>query len=275
MHEIATIPFLDTQGFLSIRDEKTEDVYVSPKSICEAFSIDWGSQYRKLSVNRERWGLAKVSLLLPGDDQYREVVVIPDRKVRTWICGINSDKVKPEVRPQLEAFQEECDRVLYDYWSKGVAINPRQHGLMLNDFKQFIGEVVGSAVKSAVSEISATLVEKTVKLTIAEIRAEDPVYLAAKKWDVIERMHAAKPLPDAQVTAFQQTVFNMLLPGTKGMALAEMDLIHSAEFLHEKFLLGYRWKFKTMESAAGQLAVLALDISANGIVFRWRDYRQI
>ena len=96
MHKIATIPFLDTQGFLSIRDERTADVFVSPKSICEAFSIDWGSQYRKLSANQERWGITKLSLVLPGDNQSREVVVIPDRKVRTWICGINSDKVKRE-----------------------------------------------------------------------------------------------------------------------------------------------------------------------------------
>lgn len=133
MYQIAMIPFEKTQGFISIKDEQTGEIYVSPRSICENFGIAWPGQQQKLSVNASRWGYKTVLLVLPGDDREREVAIIPDRKVRTWICGINTEKVNPEIKAQLEAFQDECDAVLYDYWTKGLAVNPRHEVLYSGD----------------------------------------------------------------------------------------------------------------------------------------------
>ena len=257
MYEIATIPFKETPGFLSIRDNQTGEIYVSPKSISEIFEIDWGGQQQKLSEDFERWDYRTISVTLPGNIQQRNVAVIPDRKVRTWICGINPKKVKPEVRPQLEAFQKECDQVLYDYWTRGVAVNPRYQIAPSGELKAFIGEVVGTAVKSAIEEVSKNLIEKTVKLTMAEIRSEDPVYLAAKKWDIIERMDAKEPLAKEQIVASQQAILNILIPGSRGKSLSEMSLTHSVEWIYQKSLEGYQWAYKTIEAAAAQLTKIA------------------
>ena len=150
---------------------------------------------------------------------------------------------------------------------------------MTEDLKQFIGNVVGTAVESAISQISASFVETTVratiaaireenkqmmsdtvKATIAEIRSEDPVYIASKKWDVIERMHKTNSLSQEQLESSQQSILNMLLPGTKGKSLLEKNLTHASDFLQEKLLQSYRWKYKTLESAAGQLTKSAKNI---------------
>ncbi|MBB9841894.1 hypothetical protein FSI59_026210, partial [Escherichia coli] len=36
-----------------------------------------------------------------------------------------ANKVRPEIRDRVLQYQAECDDVLYDYWTKGVAVNPR------------------------------------------------------------------------------------------------------------------------------------------------------
>ncbi len=264
MYEIATIPFKETPGFISIRDEQTGEVYVAPKSVCEIFGIAWQTQQRKIAEAAARWDYKTITVKLPGDDQERSIAVIPDRKVRSWICGISAEKVKAEIRAQLRAFQDECDEVLHQYWTKGIAVNPRSGLIPLQDLKIFLGEVVGTAVKSAIAEVSSGLVVSireenkhmmaaTVKATVAEIRSEDPVYLAAKKWDVIERMHEKEALPKEQMVAAQQAILNMLFPGSKGKSLADLGLTHAADFLHDKSLRGYRWNYKTLEAAAAQL----------------------
>ena len=48
------------------------------------------------------------------------------RKLPAWLYSIHANKVKPEIRDTVIKYQEECDDVLWDYWTKGVAINPRQ-----------------------------------------------------------------------------------------------------------------------------------------------------
>ncbi|OFC62934.1 hypothetical protein BBW68_07460 [Candidatus Erwinia dacicola] len=39
--------------------------------------------------------------------------------------SINANKVKPEIREKVMQYQQECDDALYDYWTKGIAINHR------------------------------------------------------------------------------------------------------------------------------------------------------
>ena len=164
MYEVATIPFKDTPGFLSIRDAQTGTIYIVPRDICDLFGIDRKSQQRKLARNSGRWGYRTIWVQLPGDDRKRSTAVIPDTKVRTWICSINPEKVKAEIQERLIAFQQECDQVLYDYWTKGVAFNPRSSFDITPEFQNFIGEIVRVSIKEAIREfgqaISATFFDR-------------------------------------------------------------------------------------------------------------------
>ena len=47
------------------------------------------------------------------------------RKLPAWLYSVNANKVKPELRDTVIKYQEECDDVLWDYWTKGKVVNPR------------------------------------------------------------------------------------------------------------------------------------------------------
>lgn len=47
-----------------------------------------------------------------------------------WLQTISPNKVKPEIRNKVIQYQEECDDVLYQYWTKGVVVNPRKASVM-------------------------------------------------------------------------------------------------------------------------------------------------
>ncbi|PHM51202.1 antirepressor [Xenorhabdus hominickii] len=52
------------------------------------------------------------------------------RKLAGWLATISPNKVKPEIRGKVIRYQDECDDVLYEYWTKGIAVNPRKRSVM-------------------------------------------------------------------------------------------------------------------------------------------------
>lgn len=48
------------------------------------------------------------------------------RKLAAWLNSISPNKVRPEIRDKVIQYQEECDDVLYEYWTKGHVVNPRK-----------------------------------------------------------------------------------------------------------------------------------------------------
>ncbi len=48
-------------------------------------------------------------------------VSLPIRKVAAWLYSISASRVKPEVRPILEMYQDECDEVLFQHFFGSVA----------------------------------------------------------------------------------------------------------------------------------------------------------
>lgn len=49
------------------------------------------------------------------------------RKLAAWLNTISPNKVRTEIRDRVIQYQEECDDVLYEYWTKGQAVNPRKN----------------------------------------------------------------------------------------------------------------------------------------------------
>lgn len=42
--------------------------------------------------------------------------VLPVRKFTAWLYGISPERVKPEIRPNLERYQDFCDEILFEYF---------------------------------------------------------------------------------------------------------------------------------------------------------------
>ncbi|HAK3503351.1 TPA: hypothetical protein H1R48_002101 [Salmonella enterica] len=98
--------------------------YTPMKPIVEGMGMDWASQFTKMK-QRFKTSIVKITMQLPGDKQRREIICLALRKLAGWLQTIIPNKVKPEIRDKVIQYQEECDDVLYEYWTKGKAENPR------------------------------------------------------------------------------------------------------------------------------------------------------
>lgn len=93
--------------------------FVAMKSVVENMGLDWGTQFRKLN---ERYHSTIVMMTRVAEDgKNREMLCLPMRKITSWLYSINPKKVKPELHDKVIQYQEECDDVLWQYWTKGYA----------------------------------------------------------------------------------------------------------------------------------------------------------
>jgi len=102
--------------------------YVAMRPIVEGMGLSWPAQYRKLTEESARFCVAMIATQVPGDDQVREITTIPLRKLTGWLMTLQPSRMDGVVAEKVLLYQNECDDALWDYWTKGVAINPRLQG---------------------------------------------------------------------------------------------------------------------------------------------------
>lgn len=91
--------------------------YVPMKPIVEGMSLAWGAQFAKL---KQRFSSSVSEIEMVAEDgKLRNMVCIALRKLSGWLHTISPNKVKPEIRDKVIRYQEECDDVLYEYWTTG------------------------------------------------------------------------------------------------------------------------------------------------------------
>jgi hypothetical protein len=123
--EIETIPVPFHGNTLYLIDHNGEP-YAPMKPIVEGMGLDWGGQHKKLTSDSFRWGCVSLKgIQVPGDTQGRETLCMLLRKLPGWLMTVQPTRVRPEIREKILRYQNECDDVLWEYWTKGIAVNPR------------------------------------------------------------------------------------------------------------------------------------------------------
>nr|WP_313885340.1 phage antirepressor N-terminal domain-containing protein [Yersinia pseudotuberculosis] len=97
--------------------------YTPMKPIVEGMGMAWQTQHRKLT---ERFSKGITEMVIPSAGGSQSMTCLALRKLNGWLQTINPKKVKPEIRDKVVQYQEECDDVLYEYWTKGLVVNPRK-----------------------------------------------------------------------------------------------------------------------------------------------------
>ncbi|MBI6193366.1 phage antirepressor N-terminal domain-containing protein [Providencia rettgeri] len=99
--------------------------YVPMRPIVEGMGLAWGAQFSKL---KQRFSSSVSEIEMVAEDgKLRSMVCIALRKLSGWLHTISPNKVKPEIRDKVIQYQEECDDVLYEYWTTGeVKAKPRK-----------------------------------------------------------------------------------------------------------------------------------------------------
>lgn len=109
------VPFRGNNLYLV---EHQGNPYVPMKPVVEGMGLDWKTQHRKMTAKFNSC-MVEMTTQLPGDTQNRAVTCLPLRKLPAWLYSVQPGKVSPEIREKVVAYQEECDEVLWQYWTKG------------------------------------------------------------------------------------------------------------------------------------------------------------
>ena len=90
--------------------------YVPMKPIVEGMGLTWQSQFEKL---KQRFSKGITEIVIPSKGGDQSMLCLALRKLAGWLHTISPNKVKPEIRDKVIRYQEECDDVLYEYWTTG------------------------------------------------------------------------------------------------------------------------------------------------------------
>lgn len=106
------VPFHGSSLYLV---EHQGEPYVPMKPVVEGMGLDWKTQHRKMTARFK--GMVEMTIPSAGGDQL--TICLPLRKLPAWLYSVQPGKVSPEIRDNVVAYQEECDEVLWQYWTKG------------------------------------------------------------------------------------------------------------------------------------------------------------
>ncbi|AXF86652.1 hypothetical protein DTO96_102407 [Ephemeroptericola cinctiostellae] len=106
---------------------QNDQPFVPMRPVVEGMGLDWKSQFDKLK-QRFATSVVEITTQMSGDNQRRQFVCLPLAKLAGWLYSISPNKVKPELRDKVMQYQNECDQVLFDYWTKGLAVRPLATG---------------------------------------------------------------------------------------------------------------------------------------------------
>ncbi len=123
MNTISTInvPFHGNNLFIV---NHNGEPYVPMKPIVEGMGLTWQSQFEKL---KQRFSKGITEIVIPSKGGEQSMICLALRKLAGWLHTISPNKVKPEIRDKVIQYQEECDDVLYEYWTTGeVKAKPRK-----------------------------------------------------------------------------------------------------------------------------------------------------
>ncbi|WP_372241688.1 phage antirepressor N-terminal domain-containing protein [Pseudomonas sp. Q1] len=115
--QLMPVPFYEDTLVIVRKDAEP---FVAMKSVVEGMGLAWQVQHRKIAEKFE----STVSEIetVAEDGKLRGMTCLPLRKLPAWLYSISPNKVAPELRDKIVRYQEECDDVLWEYWSKGNAI---------------------------------------------------------------------------------------------------------------------------------------------------------
>lgn len=96
--------------------------FVAMKPVVENMGLTWHGQHAKLT---EKFGpVILVTRTTGGDGKQYEMTCLPLRKLPAWLYSIVPSRVKPELREKIVRYQDECDDVLWKYWTQGYVERP-------------------------------------------------------------------------------------------------------------------------------------------------------
>lgn len=114
-------------------------IYVSVRHLCEAIGIARQGQIRRIKENHVlAKGYAGGNIMLPpgqsGGGGRQQANLLRVDLVPLWLAGLDTRRVREEIRPKLEKYQEEVAKVLWEAFQEGrLTMDPTFEELLAED----------------------------------------------------------------------------------------------------------------------------------------------
>ncbi|WP_406605751.1 phage antirepressor N-terminal domain-containing protein [Corynebacterium kroppenstedtii] len=198
MDQLVTIPVPDANAELKAVQTEDGKKWASARHVSEALGIDWKTQHRKL--DSKSWATVVMMTTVAEDGKQRTMSMIDRRTLTMWLATIDTNRVTPEARPTLEAFQNEAADALDRYFNEGGAINPRvtehqQKALMFELRSQM------ELAQAAKGLIHDDFLEAKARIILARGMGEAPQLDPARKPLYVQDFLKSKGLSKKQLSA--------------------------------------------------------------------------
>ncbi len=114
------VPFYGSDLYVVSVDN---EAYTPMRPIIDGMGLTYQGQADKL---KSRFAKGVREIMIPTKGGEQTMLCLALRKLNGWLQTISPNKVRPEIRDSVIRYQEECDDVLYEYWTKGEVKNPRK-----------------------------------------------------------------------------------------------------------------------------------------------------
>lgn len=106
--------------------EENNNRYTAMKPIAENIGLDWRSQRQRILRDDVLNSTVVMITTVAEDGKNREMLCLPIQYLNGWLFGVDTKRVKPEIKDRLIEYKKECYQVLHDYWHNKVAAKPTQ-----------------------------------------------------------------------------------------------------------------------------------------------------
>lgn len=122
--ELVHVPVTGADDLIAMRDG--DDVWVALKPMCDTLGISYPTQLRKLR-SRSWAGIAQRAT--PSGGGIQQTTVITSDTVPMWLVTIDENRVAPEAKAKLIAYQREARAALDAYFNKRLSTPPLMNEL--------------------------------------------------------------------------------------------------------------------------------------------------
>ncbi|WP_432481674.1 phage antirepressor N-terminal domain-containing protein [Moraxella sp. ZY200743] len=100
-------------------------IYTAIKPICENIGLAWNAQLERINRDEVLNSTVRMIRMVANDGKNREMLCLPIHYLNGWLFGVDTNRVKAEIKETLITYKRECYQALFDYWNNGVAVNHR------------------------------------------------------------------------------------------------------------------------------------------------------
>lgn len=99
--------------------------YTAMKPICENIGLAWSGQRQRINRDEVLADGARV-IRLPSEGGEQDTLCLPIELLNGWLFGVDSSRVKAEIKSKLIMYKKECYQVLHDYWHGKIVERPNK-----------------------------------------------------------------------------------------------------------------------------------------------------